>query len=106
MKAIEQRAVAALSGITVGHYYVAGKGNVPADAWGLQRAREFYGMLTLEPSRVLTCEEAGDLWYLVWKYRRQIHDDEVLTRADEIVNGALSLFPARGVDVRGSNQGA
>jgi len=33
----------------------------------------------------------NDLWFLVWRYRRQIADLDVVTKANEIVNGALSL---------------
>ena len=91
MTAIEQRAIAALSGVSVGCYRVPGKGNVPADRAGLARARELFRILETNPERPLTFDEAGDLWYYCWKYRRQISDPEVIARANEVVNGALSL---------------
>jgi hypothetical protein len=43
------------------------------------------------PSAPLPLEKSADLWFLVWRYRRQITDAEVIAHADEMVNGALHL---------------
>jgi len=45
----------------------------------------------LEPHTVLTFREEERLWRCVWRYRRQIADQNVLARADQTVNGALAL---------------
>jgi hypothetical protein len=47
--------------------------------------------MTLTPHDRLADTQAGDLWFLVWRYRRQIQDHEVVAHADEIVNGAMHL---------------
>lgn len=43
------------------------------------------------PDWSLAISQRADLWFLVWLYRRQVHDVEVRAHADELVNGRLSL---------------
>jgi hypothetical protein len=80
MDALETRAVVALRSV-----------KMPEKGWHARRAEFLNGLMMLEPHRRLWSTEAGDLWFLVWRYRRQIADVDVVAKADEIVNGALSL---------------
>jgi hypothetical protein len=43
------------------------------------------------PNARLVETQAGDLWFLVWKFRRQIADAAVVAHADELLNGAMHL---------------
>ena len=80
MTGLEKRAIRSLRDV-----------KMPEGNWHGRRAEFLYGVMALDPHRRLTAEQAGDLWYLVWRYRRQIADCEVVMHANEIVNGAMSL---------------
>ncbi len=80
MNEIEQRAVKALVEV-----------RLPPDTWHQKFVRRAELKLASDPLWGLSCEEQADLWYLAWRYRRQIADAAVVARADEIVNGALGL---------------
>jgi hypothetical protein len=77
---LEKRAVIALRSV-----------KMPEKNWHARRAGVLDGRMTMDANLRLTCSEAGDLWFLVWRYRRQIADASVVAKADEIVNGALKL---------------
>lgn len=80
MTELEQRAVRALRGVKVYH-----KG------WHDARVKELNMWLDLKPEAWLGCTQQADLWFLVWRYRRQIADREVVTHADELVHGVKIL---------------
>lgn len=80
MNEIEQRAVKALVAV-----------KLPCETWHEKFVRRQSLKLASDPLWSLSCEEQADLWYLAWRYRRQIADAAVVARADEILNGALSL---------------
>jgi len=80
MTGLEQRAIAALHSV-----------KMPEKNWHARRAKFLYEMLHKSPYVKLHSTSAGDLWFLVWTYRRQIADRQVVAQANEIVNGALSL---------------
>jgi len=80
MTDLEKRAIAALQQV-----------RFPREGWYENRAR-FLNMKMVCSARARLVEtQAGDLWYLVWKFRRQIRDDAVIAYADELVNGAMRL---------------
>lgn len=80
MTELQQRAIKAL--VTV---------KMPEQNWHGRRAEFLNGLLTLCVKRPLRMDEISDLWFLVWRYRRQIDDDQLIRAANEMVNGALSL---------------
>lgn len=80
MSVIELRAIAALRSVKMPH-----QSKHPRLVAGLVSRTESV------PSAPLPIVLSADLWFLVWRYRRQITDVEVVKRADELVNGALSL---------------
>ena len=83
MTGLEQRAIRALREV-----------QMPEQGWHARRAELLYGFLVLDPGRKLDTGNASDLWYLVWRYRRQVADAEVVREANRIVNGAMNLaFP-------------
>jgi hypothetical protein len=77
---LEQRAIVALRSV-----------KMPEKNWHGRRAECFSGWLILDAKRSLAVHEKADLWFLVWRYRRQIDDDQLIRAANEMVNGALSL---------------
>jgi hypothetical protein len=77
---LEERAITALRVV-----------KMPERSGHARRAESLYMLMVLAPNVRLDSEQAGDLWYLVWRYRRQIADHEVIMYANEIVNGAMSL---------------
>jgi len=77
---LEKRAVTALRSV-----------KMPEQLWHARRAEFLNGLMTLDPNRPLFDMQAKDLWYLAWRYRRQIADQEVVAHAIEIVKGAMSL---------------
>ena len=79
MTGIETRAVVALRSV-----------KMPEQGWHARRREFLNGLMALEPYRRLDHLQAADLWFLVWRYRRQIVDAEVVAKANEIVNGALN----------------
>jgi hypothetical protein len=80
MTVLEIRAIAALRAV-----------RIPAQRWHASCAGKLDGAMASDPSRELGLVEAADLWFLVWTYRRQIADRQVVAHADEIVNGAMHL---------------
>jgi len=80
MTAIEQAAVRSLLEV-----------KLPPETWHQKFIRRTSLRMASDPLWPLTCGEQGDLWFLAWRYRRQIADPAVIAQADEIVNGALSL---------------
>jgi hypothetical protein len=77
---IELRAIAALRSV-----------RMPPKNWHARCVFRLDSEATANPGRALGVTEAADLWFLVWRYRRQIADADVVTYADELVNGARSL---------------
>lgn len=80
MTSLEQRAVRLLPNLS----YAPG-------VWHQDRAKTLYRFLNSDPLWTLTALEQADLWLLIWCYRRQVQDVELVARADEIRNGALAL---------------
>ena len=64
---------------------------VPDKNWHGARIEALNMRLTVKPEPRLGCTEEADLWFLVWRYRRQIADAAVVAHADELMNGARSL---------------
>lgn len=80
MTDLEKRAITALAGV-----------RFPSKGWYENRAKFLKMKMDVFPHARLVETQAGDLWFLVWHFRRQIKDDAVLAHADELVNGALHL---------------
>ena len=80
MTDLEQRAARLLPSISYG-----GK------SWHEPRAKTLFQLVSNDPLWSLTPHEQADLWFLVWHYRRQIKEAEVVARADELMTGALAL---------------
>ena len=80
MTELEQRAIRSLRAV-----------KVPHNVWHGARVESLNMWLTLRPEASLPITDAADLWFLVWRYRRQIEDESVVAHADGIVNGALHL---------------
>ena len=64
---------------------------MPEQNWHGRRAEFLSGLLLLDANRKLSVDQKADLWFLVWRYRRQIDDGELVRTADDMVNGAMSL---------------
>jgi hypothetical protein len=77
---LEKRAVTALRSV-----------KMPERTWHGRGAEALNLRMTLQPQLRLGFTEAADLWFLVWRYRRQIADREVVAHANEIVNGEMDL---------------
>jgi hypothetical protein len=77
---LEKRAITALQQV-----------NFPREGWYQNRSRVLYFKMHRFPHARLVETQAGDLWFMVWKFRRQIEDAAVVAHADELVNGALHL---------------
>lgn len=67
------------------------KVKVPEKTWHGARIEALNMWMSLQPERSLRLSDASDLWFLVWRYRRQIDDSEIVRKANELVNGALDL---------------
>jgi len=80
MTAIERLAIASLEEV-----------RFAKDTWHMRRAGLLNLRLTIEPGYVLSPNESADLWFLVWTYRRQIENAEVVAHADELRNKRLSF---------------
>jgi hypothetical protein len=80
MTDLEKRAITALQGV-----------RFPREGWYENRARFLEMKMVLGPHARLVVTQAGDLWYMVWKFRRQIGDRAVVAHADELINGAMHL---------------
>lgn len=64
---------------------------MPAEGWHARRREYLSQRLALQPRARLIETQQGDLWYMVWRYRRQVKDAAVVAESDRIVNGALNL---------------
>ena len=80
MTDLEKRAITALRSVKMAE-----------QLWHARRAEDLDWLMTLDPNRRLVGMQDADLWYLAWRYRRQIVDREVVAHAIEIVKGAMSL---------------
>ena len=80
MTELQQRAIRSLLAV-----------KVPEKLWHGSRIEALHMRLKLYPESRLMWPEESDLWFLVWRYRRQIDDSEIVCKANELVNGALSL---------------
>lgn len=80
MTDLEQRAIRLLLDV-----------KVPDKNWHGARIESLNMRLTVQPDMPLPLSDRSDLWYLVWRYRRQIDDNDIVRKANELVNGALSL---------------
>ena len=80
MTAIETRAIVALRSV-----------RMPEQGWHGRRSEFLDGLMKINPDAKLSEWQGADLWFLVWRYRRQIADADVVAKASEIVNGALHL---------------
>lgn len=80
MTDLEQRAIRSLLDV-----------KVPDKTWHGARIESLNMRLTLRSEMPLPLSERSDLWFLVWRYRRQIDDSDIVRKANELVNGAFSL---------------
>ncbi len=80
MTDLETRAIVALRAV-----------KMPEKGWHRRRATFLIELMARDPNSRLDQWQAGDLWFLVWRFRRQITDAEVVAHANEIVNGAMHL---------------
>jgi hypothetical protein len=64
---------------------------VPDKNWHGARIKSLSLRMACQPESRLPLSETSDLWFLVWRYRGQIDDNEIVNKANELVNGALSL---------------
>ena len=80
MTDLEKRAVTALRSV-----------KMPEQTWHGRRTEFLNGLMTLDVTRKLTVEQKADLWFLVWRYRRQIDDYDLVATATSMVTGAMSL---------------
>ena len=61
------------------------------DTWHQARAKTLFRMCNSDPLWTLTALEQANLWFLIWNYRRQVDDVELVAHAEELRTGALSL---------------
>jgi hypothetical protein len=80
MTSLEQRAVKVLPRISYA-----------PEKWHQKRANTLFRICNSDPLWTLTALEQADLWTLIWTYRRQVDDADLVAYADEVRNGALSL---------------
>lgn len=80
MTELERRAITALR-----------SAKVPEKTWHWKRAEALNMALSMRASRPLLSAQEADLWFLVWRYRRQIDDPQLVAKANEIVNGVMAL---------------
>jgi hypothetical protein len=64
---------------------------VPEQVWHGHAIERLNMRMTIKPDDGLPVSDRADLWFLVWRYRRQIDDDKLIREANKMVNGALSL---------------
>lgn len=64
---------------------------VPEQVWHGRRIEALNMLMKVDPKRNLGVSQKADLWFLVWRYRRQIDDEQLIRTANELVNGAMSL---------------
>jgi hypothetical protein len=80
MTGIERRAMEALESIRYAPYL-----------WHEARAFALVRLWKSDHLWHLSQHEQNDLWFLIWHYRRQVFDAEVISCANEYINGALPL---------------
>jgi hypothetical protein len=80
MTLLEQRAMQVLPSIS---YAV--------QTWHQPRAHSLFRVFRSDPLWPLSTHELDDLWFIVWYYRRQVNDPELVARASEHLHGALAL---------------
>lgn len=80
MTDLEKRAITAVNAV-----------RFPSKGWYENRAKFLKMKMDVFPHARLVETQAGDLWFMVWHFRRQIADREVVAHADELVNGAMHL---------------
>jgi hypothetical protein len=80
MTDLEKRAITALQDVVKNQ-----------QSWHERRARQLWFRMQGGESAQLVVTERGDLWFLVWHYRRQVKDAGVVAEADRLVNGAMHL---------------
>jgi hypothetical protein len=67
------------------------------DIWHADRAKWLCFRVKRDPLYVFTWQEKADLWFLIWHYRRQVDDVELVARANEERGGPRALaFTAGG----------
>ena len=80
MTDLEKRAITVLRSV-----------KMPERTWHGKRAESLNGLMTISPDRQLPIDQKADLWFLVWRYRRQIDDYDLVATAKSMVTGAMSL---------------
>lgn len=80
MTDLEKRAIVALRSV-----------KMPEKNWHAGRAESLNMLLTIMPETRLGISQEADLWFLVWRYRRQIAERDVVQHACELVKGERSL---------------
>lgn len=80
MTTLEQRAIRSLVSIAYAPHSTHAKA-----------AAVLYELFIDDPLWSLSPEQQASLWFLIWNYRRQVSDAELVARADELVNGALHM---------------
>ena len=80
MSDLEIRAITALRSV-----------KMPEPTWHGRRAEFLNGLMTLDPHSHLCIDQKADLWFLVWRYRRQIDNYDLVATAKSMVTGAMSL---------------
>lgn len=80
MTVLEQRAIRLLVGVAYAPH-----------STHTRAAHALYKLFLDDPLWNLSAEQQANLWFLIWHYRRQVNDAEVVARADELVNGALHM---------------
>jgi hypothetical protein len=61
------------------------------NTWHEARAKWLHRLWRNDPFWKLTAHEQADLWWLIWHYRRQVDDAELIGQANEVVNGQAAL---------------
>jgi hypothetical protein len=77
---LEKRAVTALRSV-----------RMPEVNWHARRADSLNVLMMVDPDKRLSVDQKADLWFLVWRYRRQIDDCDLVATAKSMVTGAMSL---------------
>ena len=80
-----------MSGLEIRAIRVLRSVKMPEHTWHGRRAEFLDGLMTLDLSWQLNVEQKADLWFLVWRYRRQIDDYDLVATAKSMVTGAMSL---------------
>jgi hypothetical protein len=59
--------------------------------WHEPRGKWLFRLWERDPRWKLTAQEHADLWFLIWHYRRQLDDAQVIGYANEVNNGQVAL---------------